>query len=56
MQLKDKIRAVSDLAFDAVDADNSNSLDDSEIAKIMKEVGEEMKIMPPTEPDIALVL
>ena len=27
MQIQDKIRSVSDLAFEAVDADGSNSLD-----------------------------
>ena len=32
MQIKDKIKGISDLGFDAVDGDGSNSLDDVEMA------------------------
>ena len=38
MQIQDKISTVSDLAFDAVDADGSGTLDSDELGIIMKEV------------------
>ena len=56
MQIKDKIRTVSDLAFEAVDTDGSNSLDKNELAAVMKEVAQEMKVTPPTDADILSVL
>ena len=56
MSHKKKFRLLSDIAFDAVDADSSNTLDVGEMAKIMKEVAEEMRIKPPTEPDINVAL
>ena len=56
MQIKDKIKTISDLAFIAVDADNSNSLDSDELAAIMKEVAKEMRVTAPTQNDIKTVL
>ncbi len=56
MQIQDKIRSVSDLAFEAVDADGSNSLDQEELGIIMKEVAQEMRVNPPTENDIDFML
>ena len=56
MQIKDKIKTISDLAFIAVDADGSNSLDSEELAAIMKEVAKEMRVTAPTETDIDTVL
>ena len=38
MHMKEHIKVVSDLAFDAVDDDGSGGLDSAEIAEIMKEV------------------
>ncbi len=56
MQIKEKIKTISDLAFIAVDADNSNSLDSDELAAIMKEVAKEMRVTAPTQNDIKTVL
>ena len=56
MQIKDNISSVSDLAFDAVDADGSNSLDKEELQAVMKEVAPEMQVTPPSEADIESVL
>ena len=42
MNNKDKIHLISDLAFNAVDADGSESLDVPELYEIMKEVAHEM--------------
>ena len=56
MKLRDKIRTVSDLAFEAVDADKSDYLDNEELSAIMREVAQEMRITPPTENDIEFML
>ena len=56
MKFKEKIRKVSDLAFDAVDEDQSESLDQEEMSKIMRDVSVFMKITPPTENDIDFML
>ncbi len=37
------------MAFDAVDVDESNSLDKEELTKIIMEVAEELKVKMPTE-------
>ena len=47
---------MSDLAFEAVDADGSGTLDSEELGIIMKEVAQEMKVNPPTENDIDFML
>ena len=52
MHLKDSIKAVSDLAFDAIDDDGSGGLDKSEIAKIMEEVSKNMGVTAPTDEDL----
>ena len=56
MQIKDKVRPVTDLAFTAVDANNSGDLDHQELNDVMKEVANEMKVTPPTKDDILAVL
>ena len=56
MQIQDKLRTVTDLAFQAVDADGSNDLDQEELMNVMKEVAQEMKVTPPTKDDITAVL
>ena len=56
MQQKDKIQAVSDLAFEAVDADRSNSIEEEELAIIMKEIAIEMNTNTLTEQDIQFVM
>lgn len=49
INIKDKIHLISDLAFDEVDKDGSNSLDNIELADVMREVAISMKCMPPSE-------
>ena len=56
MNIKDKIHLISDLAFNAVDADGSQSLDKEELFDIMKEVAHEMQVTPPSTTDITCVL
>ena len=46
---KDKIKIVSDLAFDSVDADESNSLEQEELTEIMKEVARDLRVKAPTD-------
>ena len=53
---KDKIKIVSDLAFDAVDLDESKSLDQDELNIIIREVAKEMRVKPPTDNDIESIL
>ena len=55
-ETKDKIKIVSDLAFDAVDLDESKSLDQDELNIIIREVAKEMRVKPPTDNDIESIL
>ena len=50
------MKYVTDMAFEAVDADGSNSLDRDEIYDIMIEVAQQMMITPPGDDDIEVVL
>ena len=56
MQIKDNIPEVSNLAFDAVDDDHSDTLDEMELGTVMKEVANEMRVNAPTDPDIQFVM
>ena len=47
---------MSDLAFDAVDLDESKSLDQDELNIIIREVAKEMRVKPPTDNDIESIL
>ena len=51
-----KIKIVSDLAFDAVDLDESNTLELSELSQIIKDVAEEMAVKVPQESDIEQIM
>lgn len=53
---QDKIKIVSDLAFDAVDVDDSGVLEKNELTDVMRSVAYEMKVKPPTDGDIDAVL
>ena len=53
---KDKIKIVSDLAFDAVDADGSGNLDKVELGEVLKKVALNMGVTPPNEADVKAVL
>ena len=54
--LKDKIKIISDIAFDAVDLDGSGDLDQEELHMIMEEVSKQMGVTPPSQEDLALIL
>ena len=43
-QLKEQIKVISDMAFDAVDHDGSGSIDAEELAEMMNEVAASMGI------------
>ena len=53
---KDKIKIVSDLAFDAVDKSGDGSLDKEELGTVLKKVATKMGVTPPTETDVKAVL
>ena len=54
--IKEQMKYVTDMAFEAVDADGSESLDREEIFDIMKEVAIEMNVTAPGDDDIVSVL
>ena len=56
VNVKDGIKTVSDLSFDAVDVDGSHTLEEAELGKIMKEIARESKIAAPTDADVQSVL
>ena len=53
---QEKIKTVSDLAFDAVDLDESEQLDQEELATIMQEVATNLKVKAPNNMDIQAIL
>ena len=53
---KDKIKIVSDLAFEAVDNNHSGSLSKEELGNELKIVAGEMGVTPPNEADIKAVI
>ena len=56
ISMKDKVRVISDMAFDAIDIDRSGQLDRDELGQTLKSVSTEMGISQPTEADIAMLL
>ena len=54
--LKDHIKVLSDIAFDAVDADGSGGLDQGELAELIEGVARKMGLNPPSEEDLANIL
>ena len=56
LAMKDKIGIVSDMAFEAVDDDESDQIDLQELGITLKSVAKKMNITPPTENDIEAVL
>lgn len=53
---KQKIKLVADLAFQAVDEDESENLDVSEISRVMRETASDLKIKAPNEAEIEAIL
>ena len=56
LSMKNKIKIVSDMAFEAVDDNDSGQLDKDELGITLKSVAKQMDINPPTENDISAVL
>ena len=56
LEMRDKIKIISDMAFDAVDEDMSGELDLDELGKVLRSVAKEMRLNPPTDNDIIQVL
>ena len=54
--MKDKIKLVSDMAFEAIDEDGSGQLDKAEIGSVLRDVAVTMGIKQPTDGDLAAVL
>ena len=54
--LKEHIKVLSDLAFDAVDVDGSGGLDQGELAALIEGVATKMGLNPPTEEDLENIL
>ena len=52
MNLDENLRVISDMAFDAMDADGSGGLDISELEVIMEKVAEQLGIVGPTSDDL----
>ena len=53
---KEKIKIVSDLAFEAVDLSGDGNLDKEELGGVLKKVATKMGVTPPNEADVRAVL
>jgi Ca2+-binding EF-hand superfamily protein len=56
LEMEDKINIVTDMAFEAVDADGSGQLDKAELGEVLRDVARQMNINPPSDNDVAAVL
>ena len=56
LAMEDKLNIVTDMAFVAVDDDQSGSLDKQELGVVLKEVAVKMNITPPSDNDVTAVL
>lgn len=56
LAMEDKLNIVTDMAFVAVDDDESGNLDKSELGTVLKEVAVKMNITPPSDNDVTAVL
>ena len=56
LEMRDKIKIIADMAFDAVDGDGNGSLDLTELGIVLRNVAGDMKLNPPTDNDIVAVL
>ena len=54
--LRNKIRHVTDIAFDAGDIDKSGTLDAEEVQAFMEKVADNMNVCPPTLHDVFSIL
>ena len=56
LEMQDSINIVTDMAFEAVDADHSGQLDKYELGQVLRDVAKVMNINPPSDNDVAAVL
>jgi Ca2+-binding EF-hand superfamily protein len=56
LEMEDSINIVTDMAFEAVDADGSGQLDKIELGQVLKDVAKVMNINPPSDNDVTAVL
>lgn len=56
LEMEDKINIVTDMAFEAVDADGSGQLDKTELGEVLRDVARQMNINPPSDNDVGAVL
>ena len=54
--MRDQIKMISDMAFDAVDGDGNGTLDLEELGVVLRNVAGDMDITSPGDNDIAAVL
>ena len=56
LNMKDKIRLISDMAFEAMDADESGQIDKTELGDVLRDVALDLGINIPSDNDLAVVL
>ena len=56
LEMEESINIVTDMAFEAVDADGSGELDKFELGAVLRDVAKVMNINPPSDNDVVAVL
>ena len=56
MDMGDSMRVITDMAFNSIDTDGSDSLDVTEIKDIMDQIASEIGISPPTLEDLEAII
>ena len=56
MDMGESMRVITDMAFNSIDTDGSNSLDVTEIKDIMDQIASEIGISPPTLEDLEAII
>ena len=56
MDMGESMRVITDMAFNSIDADGSDSLDVTKIKDIMDQIASEIGISPPTLDDLEEII
>ena len=56
MDMGESMRVITDMAFNSIDTDGSDSLDVTEIKDIMDQIASEIGISPPTLDDLEEII